>query len=53
MFGVEDQTQLGSVRSLLDAVPALFAGCAVLLTEDMGTGQVLAGVKLVNPFAPA
>lgn len=29
---------------------AHIAGCAVLLTEDMGTGQVLAGVKLVNPF---
>jgi predicted nucleic acid-binding protein len=30
---------------------AHIAGCAVLLTEDMGTGEVLAGVKLVNPFA--
>ena len=29
---------------------AHMAGCAVLLTEDMGTGEVLAGVKLVNPF---
>jgi predicted nucleic acid-binding protein len=27
------------------------SGCAVLLTEDMGTGEVLAGVKLLNPFA--
>ncbi len=32
---------------------AHIAGCVVLLTEDMGTGQVLAGVKLVNPFAQA
>ncbi len=32
---------------------AHIAGCAVLLTEDMGTSQVLAGVKLVNPFAQA
>ncbi len=30
---------------------AHIAGCAVLLTEDMGTGEVLAGVRLVNPFA--
>ena len=30
---------------------AHIAGCAVLLTEDMGTGEVLAGVQLVNPFA--
>jgi predicted nucleic acid-binding protein len=29
---------------------AQIAGCAVLLTEDMGTGEVLAGVQLVNPF---
>lgn len=30
---------------------AHISGCAVLLTEDMGTGEVLAGVKLLNPFA--
>lgn len=30
---------------------AHISGCSVLITEDMGTGQVLAGVKLVNPFA--
>jgi predicted nucleic acid-binding protein len=29
---------------------AHIAGCSVLLTEDMGTGEILAGVKLVNPF---
>ena len=32
---------------------AHIAGCAVLLTEDMGTGEVLAGVQLINPFAAA
>lgn len=32
---------------------AQIAGCAALLTEDMGTGEVLAGVQLVNPFAAA
>jgi predicted nucleic acid-binding protein len=26
------------------------AGCAVLLTEDMQHGQVIDGVKIVNPF---
>jgi predicted nucleic acid-binding protein len=26
------------------------AGCAVLLTEDMHHGQVIDGVKIVNPF---
>jgi len=30
---------------------AHIAGCSVLLTEDMGNGEILAGVKLVNPFA--
>jgi predicted nucleic acid-binding protein len=30
---------------------AHMAGCSVLITEDMGTGEVLAGVKLLNPFA--
>jgi predicted nucleic acid-binding protein len=29
---------------------AHISGCAVLLTEDMGSGEVLAGVQLVNPF---
>ena len=29
---------------------AHIAGCSVLITEDMGTGEVLAGVKLINPF---
>ena len=29
---------------------AHISGCAILLTEDMGTGEVLAGVKLINPF---
>jgi len=32
---------------------AHIAGCSVLITEDMGTGEVLAGVKMVNPFSAA
>lgn len=32
---------------------AQIAGCAVLLTEDMGHGEVLGGVQLLNPFASA
>ena len=27
------------------------SGCVQLLTEDMNTGAVIAGVRLVNPFA--
>jgi predicted nucleic acid-binding protein len=26
------------------------AGCTVLLTEDLNHGQVLDGVRIVNPF---
>lgn len=26
------------------------AGCRVLLTEDMGNGQIIDGVRIVNPF---
>jgi predicted nucleic acid-binding protein len=32
---------------------AHISGCALLLTEDMGSGEVLAGVQLLNPFAAA
>ena len=32
---------------------AHISGCAVVLTEDMGHGEVLAGVRLINPFASA
>lgn len=27
------------------------AGCAVLYSEDMNAGEVMAGVRIVNPFA--
>lgn len=27
------------------------SGCAQLLSEDMATGAVIAGVRIVNPFA--
>jgi predicted nucleic acid-binding protein len=40
-----------SYRDALILASAHISGCAVLLTEDMGTGEVLAGVQLVNPFA--
>jgi predicted nucleic acid-binding protein len=29
------------------------AGASVLLTEDIGDGEVIAGVRIVNPFNPA
>ena len=44
----------GHALSYWDALilaSAHIAGCAVLLTEDRGDGEVLAGVRLLNPFA--
>ncbi len=45
------QSHALSYWDALIVASAHIAGCTQLLTEDMGTGQVLAGVKLVNPFA--
>ncbi len=28
------------------------AGCAVVLSEDMNAGEMVGGVRIVNPFAP-
>jgi predicted nucleic acid-binding protein len=30
---------------------AIASGCSVLFTEDMQDGALIAGVKVVNPFA--
>lgn len=32
---------------------AISAGCAQLLTEDLQSGRVIGGVRIVNPFADA
>lgn len=40
--------------SLWDALivaAAAGAGCTELMTEDLQSGQVIAGVRIVNPFA--
>jgi predicted nucleic acid-binding protein len=47
---------LHQTRSLafFDAIivaTAQTAGCAVLLSEDLNTGEFMAGVRMVNPFA--
>ena len=42
--------------SLWDALivaAAAGAGCEALMTEDLNAGQTIAGVQIVNPFAPA
>ncbi|MFM1817150.1 MAG: hypothetical protein RL364_10 [Pseudomonadota bacterium] len=45
------QSHALSYWDALIVASAHISGCAILLTEDMGTGEVLAGVRIVNPFA--
>ena len=48
-----DLQRLNSI-SFWDAMivqAAHVAGCATLFSEDLNTGQTIAGVKIVNPFA--
>ncbi len=48
-----DLHQIRSV-SFYDALilaSAEIAGCNVLFSEDMNTGEVMAGVRILNPFA--
>ena len=40
-------------ESTYDAIivaSAQTAGCNVLLTEDMNTGEIMGGVRITNPF---
>ncbi len=53
---IEGALALHAVRgtSFYDALilqAAIASGCAVLFTEDMQDGALIAGVKVVNPFA--
>ena len=43
-------TQLSIFDALILAAAAK-AGCAVIYTEDLNAGQVIGGVRVVNPFA--
>lgn len=48
-----DLHQIRSV-SFYDALilaSAQTAGCSVLFSEDMNTGEIMGGVRIVNPFA--
>jgi predicted nucleic acid-binding protein len=42
-----------SVWDALIVASASAASCATLLTEDLGAGDVIAGVRIENPFAAA
>lgn len=44
------QTRSVSFYDALVLVSAKIAGCNVLCSEDLNTGEVVAGVRIVNPF---
>lgn len=45
------QTRSVSFYDALILASAETAGCNVLFSEDMNTGEVMAGVRILNPFA--
>ena len=45
------QTRSVSFYDALILASAETAGCSVLFSEDMNTGEVVAGVRILNPFA--
>lgn len=45
------QTRSVSYYDALVLASAHVAGCSVLYSEDMNTGEVVSGVRVVNPFA--
>lgn len=45
------QTRSVSFYDALIVSSAQVAGCNVLLSEDFNTGETLAGVRIINPFA--
>ena len=55
IFGAIDLSRL-HILSFWDALimkSASSAGCARILSEDLNAGQVVDGVRIDNPFAPA
>lgn len=48
-WGVEDRWGFSFWDSMIVAA-ARVQGCAILLTEDLGHGQDLDGLRVVNPF---
>ena len=51
-FRIEDESRLGFWNSLIIASAAK-AGAIRLLSEDMNAGQIVSGVRIEDPFAPA
>jgi predicted nucleic acid-binding protein len=50
-FRLEDEVRIGFWDALICAA-ALKAGAERILSEDLNAGQKIAGIRIVNPFAP-
>jgi len=50
-FRIEDETGIGFWDALIVAV-ARKAGAVRILSEDLNAGQIIAGVRIENPFSP-
>jgi predicted nucleic acid-binding protein len=48
-WGVQDEAGLAWWDALL-AASALMAGCKLFISEDMQDGQLISGMRIVNPF---
>ena len=51
-FRIEDEAQIGFWDALIVA-SALKGGASQILSEDLSAGQMIAGIRIVNPFADA
>jgi predicted nucleic acid-binding protein len=51
-FQIEDQSKIGFWDALIVA-SALKSGAARIFSEDLNAGQVIAGIRIENPFVPA
>ena len=45
------QTHSVGFYNVIIIASAQIAGCSVLFSEDLNTGETIAGVRIVNPFA--
>jgi predicted nucleic acid-binding protein len=50
-WAVQDEAGLAWWDALLVAA-ALMAGCKLFISEDMRDGQLISGLRIVNPFSP-
>ena len=51
-FQIEDEAPIGFWDALIVA-SALKGGASQILSEDLSAGQMIAGIRIVNPFADA